>query len=72
MELVSSSPILLKLVMISLLYKRLLILHYLTNVYIYFYVYQSKKKCSFFTQLEVPVISIKHIVKVAVESLVLW
>ena len=72
MELVSSSPILLKLVMISLLYKRLLILHYLTNIYIYFYVYQSKKNSSFFTQFEVPVISIKHIVKVAVESLVLW
>ena len=36
MELVSFSPLLFKLFMISLLCKRLLILHYLTNVHIYF------------------------------------
>ena len=36
MELVSFSPLLFKLFMISLMCKRLLILHYLTNVHIYF------------------------------------
>ena len=36
MELVNFSPLLFKLFMISLLCKRLLILHYLTNVHIYF------------------------------------
>ena len=36
MELVSFSSIILKLIMISLLCKRLLILHYLTNVHMYF------------------------------------
>ena len=36
MELVSFSPLLFKLFMISLLCKRLLILHYLTNINIYF------------------------------------
>ena len=36
MELVNFSPLLFKLFMISSLCKRLLILHYLTNVHIYF------------------------------------
>ena len=36
MELVSFSPLLFKSFMISLLCKRLLILHYLTNVHMYF------------------------------------
>ena len=36
MEFVSCSPLLFKLFMISLLCKRLLMLHYLTNVHIYF------------------------------------
>ena len=72
MELVSFSPLLFKLVMISVLCKRPLILHYLTNDHIFCIYFCPKLFSPFFTYLEVPFISIEDIVKLAVGGLVLW